>query len=47
MSAYGPGKDAPIQLFGGYPLEQSFEEVRIMHYLALAAGNPQQSVSNK
>jgi len=44
MSAYGPGRDAPIQLFGGFPLEQSMEEIRVQHYLALAAGNPQQSV---
>jgi len=44
MSAYGPGRDAPIQLFGGLPLEQSMEEIRVQHYLALIAGNPQQSV---
>lgn len=29
LSAYGPGKDAPEQLFGGYPREQSFEEIRL------------------
>ncbi|KAK3348760.1 hypothetical protein B0T25DRAFT_546461 [Lasiosphaeria hispida] len=41
LSAYGPGKLAPAQLFGGYPREQSFEEVR-MHYLqGVAAGNEQ------
>ncbi len=44
MSAYGPGRDAPIQLFGGELLEQSMEEIRTMHYLNLASGNPQQSV---
>lgn len=44
MSAYGPGLGAPIQLFGGFPLEQSMEEIRVQHYLALAAGNQQQSV---
>jgi len=48
MSAYGPGKDAPVQLFGGFPLEQSFEEIRVQHYLALSTGNaPQLSVSVK
>ncbi len=44
MSAYGPGRDAPTQLFGGYPMEQSPEEIRVMHYIAMACGNPQQSV---
>jgi len=39
MSSFGPGVDAPIQLFGGYPLEQSMEEVRVQHYLAMAMGN--------
>ena len=39
MSSFGPGLDAPIQLFGGYPLEQSMEEVRVQHYLAMAMGN--------
>jgi len=38
MSSFGPGLDAPIQLFGGYPLEQSMEEVRVQHYLAMARG---------
>lgn len=45
MSSYGPGRDAPIQLFGGLPLEQSMEEIRVQHYLALAAGTPEQSAS--
>ena len=45
MSAYGPGKDAPRQLFGGFPREQSFEELRVQHYLNMASGNPQQTVS--
>ncbi|KAK0724485.1 hypothetical protein B0H67DRAFT_568058 [Lasiosphaeris hirsuta] len=45
LSAYGPGKLAPEQLFGGYPREQSFEEVR-MHYLqGAAAGNEQGALS--
>jgi len=39
MSSFGPGVDPPIQLFGGYPLEQSMEEVRVQHYLAMAMGN--------
>ncbi|KAI0129096.1 hypothetical protein BJ170DRAFT_594914 [Xylariales sp. AK1849] len=29
LSSYGPGKDAPAQLFGGFPREQSFEEIRL------------------
>ncbi|KAJ9139507.1 Nucleoporin nup42 [Coniochaeta hoffmannii] len=41
LSAYGPGKDAPEQLFGGYPREQSFEEIRLHYMQGLAAGNPQ------
>ena len=44
FSAYGPGKDAPRQLFGGAPLEQSPEEMRVMFYLAQASGNPQAAV---
>jgi nucleoporin NUP42 len=44
LSSYAPGKGAPKQLFGGYPCEQSFEELR-MHYLTgKAAGNEQQTV---
>ena len=45
FSAYGPGKDAPKQLFGGYPLEQSPEEMRILYYQAAANGNAQPAVS--
>jgi len=45
LSAYAPGKDAPRQLFGGFPIEQSFEEMRIMFYLAQANGNTQPAVS--
>ncbi|KAL1303227.1 hypothetical protein AAFC00_006643 [Neodothiora populina] len=41
LSAYGPGRDAPRQLFGGLPLEQSFEEMRLMFYLAQAQGSVQ------
>lgn len=41
LSAYGPGRDAPEQLFGGYPREQSFEEIRL---LVATSPNPQQAV---
>ncbi|KAK8046900.1 hypothetical protein PG996_014964 [Apiospora saccharicola] len=41
MSAYGPGKDAPDQLFGGYPREQSFEELRLH---VTTSANPQQAL---
>ncbi|KAI1207888.1 uncharacterized protein F4807DRAFT_169350 [Annulohypoxylon truncatum] len=40
LSCYGPGKDAPEQLFGGYPREQSLEEVMV--YIK-SASNPQQA----
>ncbi|KAI9723613.1 MAG: hypothetical protein M1812_000913 [Candelaria pacifica] len=43
LSAYGPGRDAPVQLFGGFPREQSFEEMRLHHYLAAAQGNEPQA----
>ncbi|KAK2794209.1 hypothetical protein FQN51_000910 [Onygenales sp. PD_10] len=46
FSCYGPGKNAPIQLFGGPQREQSFEEMRVLHYAAAAAGNPQQAVQD-
>lgn len=46
FSAYGPGRDAPIQLFGGFPLEQSPEEMRVLYYKATANGNPQSAVSD-
>ncbi|KAI8219928.1 Nucleoporin AMO1 [Colletotrichum sp. SAR 10_86] len=44
LSAYGPGRDAPEQLFGGPMREQSFEEMRLHHVMATASGNPQQAV---
>uniref|UniRef100_A0A093UQY8 Nucleoporin-like protein 2 n=1 Tax=Talaromyces marneffei PM1 TaxID=1077442 RepID=A0A093UQY8_TALMA len=44
FSAYGPGKNAPRQLFGGPSREQSFEEMRLRHYEAAAAGNSNQAV---
>jgi hypothetical protein len=43
LSAYGPGRFAPAQLFGG-EREQSFEEMRLLHYIGMASGNPQQAV---
>ena len=46
FSAYGPGRDAPLQLFGGFPLEQSPEEMRVLYYQAIASGNPQPAVSD-
>lgn len=44
LSAYGPGRNAPVQLIEG-EIEQSPEEMRVLHYLALAKGNPQESVN--
>ena len=44
LSAYGPGIKAPTQLFGGPLREQSFEEMRLRHYVAAASGNSQQAV---
>ncbi|KAL4980405.1 hypothetical protein BDW66DRAFT_125152 [Aspergillus desertorum] len=40
FSCYGPGRNAPRQLFGGPQREQSFEELRLRHYEAAATGNP-------
>lgn len=47
LSAYAPGRDAPGQLFGGYPREQSFEELRLHYVMGKASGNEQQAVSTK
>ncbi|KAI1878402.1 uncharacterized protein JN550_000584 [Neoarthrinium moseri] len=41
LSSYGPGRDAPEQLFGGFPREQSFEEIRLSF---LTSANPQQTL---
>lgn len=46
LSAYGPGRDAPEQLWGGYPIEQSFEEARLHFVMGQLAGNPQGAVSS-
>ncbi|PNH40611.1 hypothetical protein VD0004_g6410 [Verticillium dahliae] len=45
LSAYGPGRDAPEQLFGGSAREQSFEEMRLHHVLAASKGSPQQALN--
>ncbi|KAL3426149.1 hypothetical protein PVAG01_02940 [Phlyctema vagabunda] len=44
LSAYGPGRMAPVQLFGGPLREQSPEEMRLLHYMAAADGNAQQAI---
>ena len=44
LSAYGPGREAPLQLFGAYPREQSFEELRVRHYELSSKGNHQQAI---
>lgn len=40
FSCFGPGRNAPRQLFGGPQRELSFEELRLRHYEAAASGNP-------
>ncbi|KAM0426900.1 hypothetical protein ACHAPT_007798 [Fusarium lateritium] len=45
LSAYAPGRDAPEQLFGGYPREQSFEELRLHYVMGKASGNEQQALN--
>ncbi|KAJ9624047.1 hypothetical protein H2203_005495 [Taxawa tesnikishii (nom. ined.)] len=47
LSSYGPGRGAPRQLIEGFPIEQSFEEMRVLHYLAVAQGNVQKAVQNE
>ncbi|KAJ5885231.1 hypothetical protein N7495_009741 [Penicillium taxi] len=44
FSAYAPAKNAPRQLFGGPQREQSMEEMRLLHYQAVAAGNSQAAI---
>ncbi|KAK3700208.1 hypothetical protein LTR37_016087 [Vermiconidia calcicola] len=46
LSAYAPGKDAPRQLLEG-ALEQSPEELRVLYYLAKAAGSTQEYEQNE
>ena len=44
LSAYGAGRDPPRQVFGGFPREQSFEELRYRHYDLAAQGKPEQAL---
>ena len=44
LSCYGPGRNAPSQLFGGAPRELSFEEMRLRHYELAASGKQQQAI---
>lgn len=46
LSCYGPGRDAPEQLWGGYPREQSVEEIRLHFMMGAMAGNPQGAVGS-
>ncbi|MCJ1386600.1 hypothetical protein MMC17_009726 [Xylographa soralifera] len=47
LSAYGPGRGAPLQLFGGYPREQSFEELRLRYYELASSGSQQQAIQEE
>lgn len=44
LSCYGPGRDAPEQLFGGYPREQSTDEIRLHYEKGVQAGKQQEVV---
>lgn len=44
LSCYGPGKNAPEQIFGGNR-EQSFEEMRYKYYLAVHQGTAPEAVN--
>lgn len=44
LSCFGPGINSPRQLFGGFPVEQSPEELRVLYYLGAEQGNPQAAV---
>ncbi|KAK1147398.1 hypothetical protein N8T08_001480 [Aspergillus melleus] len=46
FSCYGPGRNAPRQLFGGPQREMSFEELRLHHYEFAAAGNAEGAVKS-
>ncbi|KAK4167007.1 nucleoporin AMO1 [Cladorrhinum sp. PSN259] len=46
LSCYGPGRDAPEQLFGGLPREQSFEEMRLHYMMGAINGNPQAALND-
>ncbi|KAK0666638.1 hypothetical protein QBC41DRAFT_325463 [Cercophora samala] len=45
FSCYGPGKDAPDNLFGGYPREQQPEELRIHFMKGQAAGEAEAAMN--
>jgi nucleoporin NUP42 len=45
LSCYGPGKDAPEQLFGGPLRELSPEEMRLHYLNGAKAGNERGAVS--
>ncbi|KAG5930265.1 hypothetical protein E4U42_002477 [Claviceps africana] len=45
LSAYAPGRNAPEQLFGGFPREQSFEEMRLHYLMAKASGTEQHALN--
>jgi len=45
LSCYAPTRDAPEHLFGGYPREQSFEELQLLYRMGVQAGNEQGVVS--
>lgn len=44
FSCYAPSRDVPVHLFGGPQREQSFEEMRVAHYAAVASGTPDKAV---
>jgi nucleoporin NUP42 len=44
LSSYGPGKDAPEQLFGGPQREQSTDEIRWYYSKMKGEGKEQQAV---
>ncbi|KAK4132119.1 hypothetical protein BT67DRAFT_444018 [Trichocladium antarcticum] len=46
FSSFSPGKDAPEQIFGGYPREQSPEELRLHFMQAAMSGNPQGALND-
>lgn len=44
LSAYGPGRNAPAQMFGGPVREQSFEEMHFLHRMGELAHNYEPAV---
>ncbi|SPN99204.1 related to NUP42 - nuclear pore protein [Cephalotrichum gorgonifer] len=44
LSCYGPGRDAPEQLFGGFPREQSTDEIRLHYEKGVQAGKQQEAI---